>query len=445
MIKRLALLLSLTASLSVHSTANASGFALIEQSVSGMGNAYAGGAALAEDASTVFFNPAGMTRLCGLQTVSGNHIVIPIADYDDKGSLAAPLPSTLNGGDGRDAGEAALVGHWYAAKKLNDCWSVGMGINSPFGLATDYQDSWKGRYHAVRSYLLTINLNPSIAYRINRCWSIGAGLNVQYLHAKLTNKVDFGLIALSNGIIQGDPQNQDGRVKLKGNSWGYGGNIGVLWEPNSCTRFGAHFRSEIKHEVSGKERFKEKPAVITGVSGLDAIFQDTRAHSDVTLPSTLSLSGYHELNDCWAIMGDVSWTKWSTIKRLRFRFNNPSQPDGITTLKWKDSMRYSLGASYRPNCRWVFRSGIAYDETPVPNKELRSPRIPDADRFWTAIGVGYEWRCFQFDFGYAHLFVRTPKIDKSDFALEEDILRGGLKGKYDAYTDIISFQWSWHY
>ena len=432
--KKFTTLIAVLMLFTVAERAHSAGFALIEQSVSAMGNAYAGGAAVAEDASTVFFNPAGMMKICNSNFVSGQHIVVPVLDYDDKGSKNFK-EEPLTGNDGRDGGEAALVGHSYFVKNFDNCWAVGLGVGTPFGLATDYKNSWKGRYHAIRSQILTININPSIAYRFNRCWSIGAGLNVMYLHAKLSNAVDFGGI-LTAGEAGELSQQLDGKVFLKGNSWGYGGNIGVLWEPTCRTRFGVHYRSEIKHRVKGSERFKDVPSV------LSALFHNTRTKSDITFPSSLSFSGYHEFNDCWAVLGDVTWFKWNVLKRLRFKFNNPLQPDGITTLKWQNSVRYSLGATYSPNACWKYRVGLAYDETPTPSKKYRTPRVPDEDRFWTTIGVGYDWNCcMHFDFGYAKLFAREPKIEKTTGEEgSEDFFRGALKGKYDTNTDIISFQ-----
>ena len=167
-------ILVLGAALGANQHAQAAGFSLIEQSVSSMGNAYAGGAAVAEDASTIFFNPAGLTRLCGTQAVSGFHFIFPVADYDDQGSIITPLVnitgadptllpdplggSPIPGNDGRDGGEAAAVGHAYYSKQINDCLTLGFAVVSPFGLATDWDNSWKGRYHGLRSSLLTIEI-----------------------------------------------------------------------------------------------------------------------------------------------------------------------------------------------------------------------------------------------------------------------------------------------
>jgi len=451
------------------SSAFGSGFALIEQSVSGMGTAYAGGAAVAEDASTVYFNPAGMSFLCDDEVLGGYHVVIPLTKFKNRGSIINPtvaalagVSSTMTGGNGGDAGEDALVGHFYAVKQVNDRLSFGFGSNTPFGLITDYNGGWVGRYHADRSAVLTINLNPCASYKVLPCLSIGAGLNIMYLHAKLSNNVDYGTIAWANSVGQPGvqagltaagflPQTQDGRVEVKGNSWGYGGNVGILWEPRCDTRLGLHYRSDVRQRVKGVETFSSLPEFVENPAssgGLEPFFEQIKAgagtnataRANIVLPGTLSFSLFHQYTPCIAFVADYSWTRWSKIEELRFFFNT-AQSDGVTTLKWRNTSRASVGMIYSPNCRWKLRTGFAYDQSPITSKELRTPRIPGQDRYWLAFGVGYQLNnCLKVDIGYAHLFVPTPKIDKTAFDLSEDDLRGGLKGTYYSSTEIVSAQ-----
>jgi long-chain fatty acid transport protein len=435
------------------SVAQAAGFFLIEQSVSSMGNAYAGSSAEAPDASVIWFNPAGMTRICGNELVAGGHVVIPRVKFHNHDSIYKPdgFPGQgllLEGGNGHNAGEAALVGNFYASRQVNDCLWIGFGVTSPFGLVTDYGHEWVGRYYAIRSQLLTININPCVAYKINNCWSIGAGFSAMYLHAKLSNAIDFGYVLGNPPFSAPNPalwQNVDGRAIVKGNSWGFGGNVGILWEPCCGTRVGLAYRSEVKHNIKGSAKFKDVPQIIGG------FFPDQRVKSDVRLPSIVSLSGYHEFNSCWAILGDISWFKWDVIKDLTFHFKDPTlllSETSTTTLKWENTFRYSLGATYRPNCCWAFRIGAAYDKSPVRSKEYATPRVPDADRIWTTLGAHYQWnQCLGFDVGYAHLFAREPKVDKTDSfgPGQEDFLKGALIGHWNASTDIISAQVVWNF
>ncbi len=470
MSKKILTLLASVTMLASSQQAFSSGFFLIEQSVSAMGTAYGSGASGGEDASTIWFNPAGMTRICGNQFVGGIHTVIPVADYDDKGSEAITAFTGPQAGpptayqeldaykdkgndDGRDGGEIAAVANSYFSAQINDCLWVGLGVTSPYGLVTDYKDNWRGRYHAIRSSVLTINLNPSVAWRVNNQFSIGAGFNAMYMHAKLTNAVDFGLItqyATGNAAAFGmAPQEDDGKVELKGNSWAFGWNVGALWEPCCGTRIGASYRSEVKHKLNGKEKFKDVPAQIRTVPALAALndqFQDTGTRATVKLPMQASISAYREVNPCWAVMGDITWTNWDVLQELRFTFDNENQADGVTTFDWRDTFRYSLGTTYRPNCCWILRAGFAYDQSPIKNEELRTPRVPDEDRIWTTVGFGYNINeCLRVDVGYAHIFVREAEINKLEnlASNSEDWFRGGLYGKYNSYTDIISAQIVW--
>ena len=348
----------------------AAAFGLNNSSASSIGTAHAGAGSLAQDASTIWYNPAGLTKLCGMQIVAGGDVILPVVDFDDDGSLALGIdsssPSTLtlvpmNGNDGGgNIGQNALVGISYFSWRIDDCWAVGLGVTSPYGLVTNYSGEWKGRYRAVTSTVLTININPTIAYKINDCWSVGAGFDAMYLHSKLSNKIDFGLLgilAFQNPIF-GLPQENDAFVQLKGNSWGFGGNVGVLFEPWCGTRFGISYRSEVKQNVKGKEKFDDLPINLDEVPSLAEQFQNTRFKSKVTLPQSLILSAYHELNDCFAVVADAMWTNWDVFKDLRIKYNNRAQADTVLPLEWNNTWRFALGGIYTWDCNWKFRAGI---------------------------------------------------------------------------------------
>ena len=413
-------------------SAFAAGFALVEQSMSGLGNAYAGGAAGAEDASTIFYNPAGMTRLNGQQLIVGTHVVMPSVKFHNEGSRhVTGLP--LSGGNGGEGGVTKPVPNLYYSRKVSDRFSVGMGINAPFGLATDYDKNWVGRYHAVESDVLTVNINPSIAYKITDNLSFGAGFNVQYLKAKLSCAVDFGTLGYSLHIPGLLPQANDGFSKLKGDSWGIGYDLGLLYEFSKNTRAGISYRSRIEHTLDGDAEFSKVPAALQGT------FHDGGVQADITLPDNLSVSFYHQFNPYWAVMADFTWTNWQLFEKLECDFDNAGQPNSVTTENWGDSYRYSLGASFTPTTAWTFRAGTAYDTSAVTSSKYRTPRIPDGDRIWAAVGAGYKLSdMVSFDIGYAHLFINDPEINKT--ATGEDQLKGALKGYFDAAIDIVSAQ-----
>jgi long-chain fatty acid transport protein len=431
--------------------ASASGFALIEQSVSGLGNAFAGGAAIAEDASTIFFNPAGMSRLQGTQFIVGGNLIMPSAKFHNEGSthvLQQLTKTPLSGDNGGDGGVSRVTPNLYVTRRINDRFTVGIGINAPFGLATDYGSTWVGRYHAIESDMMTININPSVSYKVNDRLSVGAGVSAQYIKATLSNAIDFGTLdaaGLLPGVPKGAlhlvPQMADGFAELEGDNWGIGFNLGLLYEISPATRFGLAYRSRVKHTLSGTVDFSNVPTALGGVFKHDTI------SADITLPDTLSASISHQISPEWTVMGDVTWTNWSLFNELRVNFDSPAlapRPT-VTTTNWKDSFRYSAGVTYTPKSSWIYRLGLAYDQTPIRSAEYRTPRIPDGSRFWTALGLGYKVsERMTLDFAYAHLFVSDPQIAKS-VTNPEDATRGGLTGSYDAHVNIVSAQLNYRF
>ena len=435
--------------LAVSTSVHGAGFALIEQSVTGLGNAFAGGAAVAEDASTVYFNPAGMSRLGESEYQFGLHIVSPTTEFRSSGSsnIAGALP--LRGGDGGEAGETGVIPNFYYVRRLNDDLSFGLGVNAPFGLATDYEEGWEGRYHALRSEVLTININPALSWKVNQQLSVGAGLNVQYAEVpELSNALDYAAIctataassnptvAASAATCAGAPTTNDGKVELDGDDWSLGFNLGMLYEFSDATRVGLAYRSKIDHELEGTAAFTNTPS---GLGNL-GIFVNDGVTADITLPETLSLSAYHQLDSRWAIMGDITWTRWDRFDELRVKFKNNPQGDLVTPEEWDNTFRYSLGLSYRYNDRWMLRTGVAYDETAIPSAELRTPRIPGNNRRWVAVGASYRYSDhMHFDIGYAHLFVSDTAINNTNGT------NGTLVGEFESSIDILSAQLRWRF
>ena len=424
---------------------HAAGFALIEQSVPDMGTAYAGSAASDRSVGTLYFNPAGMTRLPGTRVGAAVHLVDPDTEFNNEGSTYSPSlgGAPIQGGDGGDAGDLAAVPHFYLTHQVNDKTWFGLAVNAPFGLTTEYKSDWVGRYHAIKSEVKTVNINPSIGYKLNDQVSLALGVSAMYLDGEFTNAVDFGLLNLplpgnplagwaGPGVGPGDA---DGKSKIEGNSWGWGVNVGALFELATDTRIGMHYRSEVEQNIEGNVDFTlPNPA-------LAAAFPDSDIKADVNLPATFSISGFHQINREWAVVGDYTWTGWSSIPELRFEFDN-ALPDSVTTFGWKDTSRVAIGTIYTPGgSDWTWRVGAAYDESPVRDAESRSARLPDIDRIWVTIGAGFKPSDdLRIDFGYAHLFMNDAKISKTAAPDNEDFTRGSLNGTYDASVDILSVQ-----
>lgn len=436
-----------------------SGFALIEQSVSSMGTAYAGAGSNGEDASTVFFNPALMERLDGRQLSVGLHLVMP--DTRFSGSAAynpshpafnPPSPAAgLNGvpiqpGPDSDtnAGENAVVPHFTYVQRLSDRLNVGLTVNTPFGLKTKYGSGWIGRYSAIESEITTVNINPVLSFKVDEHTSVGIGISAMYANLKLTNAIDVGLNAAL--AEQPDPcpggwnpgtSSCDAITKVDVNDWGFGMNFGVLLEPSDSTRFGIAYRSKVDLDLDGTLSSNNPLAVPSTSSKVRA-----------SLPDSILLSAYHELNPQWAVMADVMWTKWSSIDSLVARLGNGTT--NTIPLKWEDSTRVALGASFKQSDSLILRGGIAYDQTPVPDAQYRPAALPDEDRKWITLGAGFKpSKQLSFDVAYAHLFVKKTSINSTDAysSLAAPVTEGfhRLTGSYDSSIDILSAQASWKF
>jgi len=399
---------------------HAAGFALIEQNASGLGNAYAGAAAVAQDASTVFFNPAGMGLLPDSQLVVAGNLINPSAEFRNGGSTAAPLQMLGDGGG--DAGSLAFVPNFYYVYPINKKLALGMGVNAPFGLKTEYDQTWMGRFQAVTSEVKTINVNPSLSYKLNDSVFLGIGLSAQYVNAKLTNMVNYS--ALAGGALGA---NLEGLADVEGNDYGWGYNLGALFNLGN-TRIGISYRSEIDYTLEGNVSFANVPAPMAG----NALLQTGPVTADVTMPASASLSLFHKLNTSVDLLADITWTGWSTFDALTVRRTSGTVVSS-TTENWKDILRYSLGATWHMSDQLSLRGGVAYDEAPVSDL-YRTPRIPDGARTWVAVGGQYRLsRQSVVDFGYAHLFVDDVGLSSTG---------GGttLSGNYDSQVDILSAQ-----
>ena len=384
--------------------AAAGGFAIGTQSGSGTGNAFAGGAAAADDASVAWFNPALMTLLPGMQVAGALHVLKTSFKFENTTST-----SPIGTGEGGDGGGWAYVPNAFYTWAINPNWYFGFAINVPFGLKTEYDNGWRGQFTALKSEIKTVNLNPSVAWKINNMVSVGAGLSYQKLEAELTNNA-------------GAP----GISKLKADDDGYGYNLGVAIQATPTTRIGAHYRSKIKYDLEGDVSFSVAAAANSNI------------RADLEVPPSASLSIFQTLGN-WELMGDLTWTGWSSIQQLQvIRTSGAAAGTTLTTLqfRWDDTWRYSAGANYKLSQQLKLRFGVALDETPT-NDVDRTARLPDEDRKWVALGV--QWKPSKssiLDFGYAHEFIKDASINNSQGAA------GQLVGKFKNQADIFSVQFA---
>ena len=449
---------ALAAGLASASLAHAAGFAIVEQSAAGLGNAYAGAAAVAEDASTIAFNPAGLAHVESRQLVLAGHVISPSTRLKTGAAVTFPsTATTIGGGLGGDAGTTPFVPNLYGAFPLGDGVVAGFGIYAPFGLATKYDRGWAGRYHAVESDLKTVSIVPTVAVRASERLALGVGLNVQYAKAKLTNAMDYSAICLGiasnpaksalTGITLAQcagaglttPGNTavEGMADVTGDSWSFGVNLGLTYRFGDGSRLGLVYRSSVSHRLEGDADFSNQPSLFTSTPTGRSLFVDTKASAPLELPDSVSLS-LAVPRGAWTFLADATWTNWSRFDQLVISYDRGDQGATVTNENWEDSWRFSLGASYRYGDRWTLRMGVAYDQTPIPDAEHRTPRIPGNDRRWVAVGASYRARDgMRLDFGYAHLFV-------SDTPIRNTSTQGHLlTGTYESDVDIVSAQLVW--
>lgn len=445
---------------------HAAAFGVAEQSALGLGNAFAGGAASAEDASTVWYNPAGMTRISGNQLVIGGHLIAPSFSFKDKGSTTG-LNAAINADGTEDGGRFAVVPNLYYVHSLSDDLKLGIGINAPFGLATKYGDDWVGKYQAIESEIVTINVNPAIAWKASPELSLGFGINIQYIEATINNKIDFTTICAASTLnpaptstCSGAPgsSTNDGFSHLEADDISFGFNFGALYDLSQKTRIGFAYRSEIKHDLKGDADFTVPGSVLgdggtitsgslagTPLAGLPLgtalglVFSNTDIDVQPDLPASASISIHHQMNSNFAIMGDITWVGWSSIPNLTIMFDNLAKSDSIEDLQLKDNIRLSIGTTYSTDGPWTFRTGIAFDEGTAKNAAVRSARFPDNDRYWLAFGASYQLtKSLSIDTAYAHIFVPDTKINRVGSTADT------LTGDYESSADILSAQLRWN-
>lgn len=423
----------------------ASGFALREQSAVGLSNAFAGATAAGEDISYMFFNPASISRHSRSQAVAVASYLMPSISFESVQARTAPGTPIAGGNGGDDATPNAFVPAAYALWDVAPDWKVGVGLNVPFGLETEYDNAWAGRYHAVRSRLSTISVAPTVAWRVTDVLSIGAGLQIEYVDALLTNAIDFGTLGANAGIPGAVPAQQDGFADLEGSDIGVGFALGLLAEPWQGTRFGIGYRSHIERELTGDARFAlDRAGTGARIASATGAFTDSGIEADVTTPESLSVGAYQDINDKWSVMGEVAWTRWSRFKELRIRFDNPVQPDNVTEEDWRDTMFIAAGATFRPSRHWSLRAGVAFDQSPVPNG-TRTPRIPDNDRVWVSFGLTYAPSPdLEFGFGYTHIFVDGSTSQLAATA-PGNAARGEFSGSVESSIDLLSAQILWRF
>ncbi len=445
-----------------------SGFQLIEQNGSGLGNAYAGQAASVKDASAILFNPANLTRVEGKQVLFSLEYIGVGTTFTDKESTRPYLPTTPPtifpvplGGDGGDAGGWTPVPNLYMSWQAGKSVWLGLGVNAPFGLKTEWEPTWVGRFHATTSEVKTLNINPTVAFKVSDSFSLGAGVSYQKLEATLASAVPYGGLAFAGAAQAGGPAAaagilaqlgglsglaREGEATIKGDTWTWGFNLGLNAQFAEKGHLGVSYRSKIKHELDGDVVFEGAPTFATSGplgalgAGINARFANGPVTTTVELPATLSVALSYG-GDKYEVMADWTYTGWDVIQDLTIERADAAQTVVSTVpLSFENTWRAGLGGNFQLNENFKLRLGLAYDKAPVLD-QYRTPRLPDKDRTWVA--AGFEYKLGQksaIDVGYAHLFIGEASSNLPNQDSASSPPKGQLLGSYDAKVDILSAQ-----
>lgn len=383
-----------TLSAALSSAAVAGGFMLTEQSVAGLGRAYAGAGIVGDDLSAVWYNPAGMSLLSGTAVQMG----AVMADLD--------LPVTTESGEKENGRKHGVpVPNMYIVHQIKDDMWFGFGITVPYGMATEYNPDWKLSDKGMNAEVKTFDFNPNIAVKLTDTLSFGAGVSLQYVTAQFesTKTTDAGQM----------------RVRLNADGWAWGGNLGFMWQPTETIRVGLAYRSQVNHKADGYL----KTSVSSGGRTLN--FMSNDGHAEMSGPHTITLTGTWKATDALRLSGLVRWANWSSFDKLPISgdslkkasyaaafalTHNDSLANALSSNKtapeyhWKDSWLFTVGADYDINEHVTVRGGVGYEISPVDDDKYRSATIPDTDRLWLSLGA--TWRVnkqLQGDFGIAYL------------------------------------------
>ena len=411
----LAAAVALTQAIAFTLPAHSAGFQNSAISTAGMGRAEAGAGIAGDSISNMFVNPAALSLRQGREFEANLHFISPSVEFTNTGSTqtyGGALTVPAQGGNS-NGGTGVMAPSLFYSAPVNETTQWGIGLSSPFGLTTEYDDNWVGRYAATQSELKSLEINPAFSYSASPFFTFGAGVTLLKVDAELSK-------ALFTGV--GQP---DGTSTIKGDDTAVGWNAGVIVGDDKG-RFGVSYRSETQIDARGE--------LVVSPLGIR-----TGASTNVTLPKTWYISGMKVLSDRVDLLGSFRHTDWESFQELRFKFDN-GLPDDVTPANWISSNAYSVGINFKKNDRWTYRGGLGFDETPVPDA-YRTARIPDNDRKWLSLGMSYKTAGnIRIDLSYAHIISKDSSISESNdlVSTSPGAAVDSLVGDYNSNADILS-------
>ena len=386
---RIAFAVASAAGFVVTSAAFGGGFQVSESSVSALGLAFAGAGIGGDSPADLFHNPGGLMLREGRETVAGLHWIAPNAAFKKAVATDTDMDTDMNTetNTGRESngGENAVVPNFYYAADAGARLRYGVGITSPFGLATDYSANWAGKYHAIKTELLTVEVNPVLGWRVNDWLSVGGGITLMKAEAEISS-------------LAPPPLPPDTLAEVEGDDTAVGYNFGIVAGDENA-RIGFGYRSKTELGIKGNATFTH---------ATHGVIAKTGAKADLTLPATVYLSGVKKINEKFNLLATIRWTDWSQYKELHVELD--SGDGNPIPQNWRDSYTYSIGVRYLPAERWILRAGYSLDETPLKDK-YRTARIPDTDRQWLALGASFQaTKKTRIDIAFAHLFTEDASV-----------------------------------
>ena len=429
----------------VPALASAAGYGINEQSASATGAANAGAAANPENATILYFNPAGMTKLDGDQISFGATALDIGADYSARATTAVGTP--VQGTDDEDFVPMAYVPNFYYTHKMNDTVSYGVGVFAPFGLKADYQNDFVGRYFADVTDLKMVDLAPSIAFDSGDGFSLGFGIDIMYAKGTLSRYQDYTGLETKFGITPGTFH--EGHFEAQGDDVDIGWNIGLMYQPSDRTTVGVTYRSKVEFDLKGDATLTNVPNPVTG--NVSKLTED--AHVPLTTPASLTFSLKQGLTDSLDLLAGATWTQWSEFQALDI-LSDQSNAGSLGTISqlgtgtyggngdvighvsenWHNTWALSLGLAWQATPSWQFKTGYAFDESPIP-KQYRTARIPSTDRNWLTLGA--QWKDansgWSVDGALGYLIIRDVRVNEQEYTVENKPVAGAesFKGTYE--------------
>ncbi len=398
----------------------AGGINLYEVATPDVGLASAGWASRAQDASTLFKNPAGMSQLSGAQVQTGMQLTYGDIEFSSDANTSARLGSD----DGGNAIGALPALSLFYVQELGQKWRIGIGTLSYFGLLQDYNDNWVGRYYTQNSALVGVSFLPTISYEVNEWFSVGAGLNAMY-----------GYLDSDIAINNLEPGLGDGQLSYTDREWGFGANVGVLFRCGESTRIGASYLSQVDLDFNARPEFSN---VGPGLSPILSRF--TSLDLGMTVPQSVMASVYHQLNEKLALMADFGWQNWEQFGQVDVGVDSANPQSLTTSLNYQDTWHGAIGAQYQIDPAWQLTGGVAYDSSAVDD-ENRTVTVPMGRA--VRVGLGVQWQMndrLSLGAAYEFLWGGDMSVDQGS----DTSLRGRVSGTFeDSWFSFFTVNLNW--